>query len=70
MTTLPAATLSQPAGDGGLGMGMGMGMGISMGMGTVITSALFLAVILALVVYLAVTRRDVTGPDRAARHAA
>lgn len=39
--------LSQPAGDGGLGFG------------TVVTSALFLAVILGLVVYLAVTRRDV-----------
>ncbi|MET8286223.1 MULTISPECIES: COG4705 family protein [unclassified Streptomyces] len=40
--------LSQPTGDGGLGFG------------TVITSALFLAVILALVVYLATTRKDVT----------
>ncbi|MEV8537820.1 hypothetical protein [Streptomyces sp. NPDC051572] len=39
--------LSQPTGDGGLGFG------------TVVTSALFLAVILGLVVYLAVTRRDV-----------
>ncbi|MFB0614730.1 hypothetical protein [Streptomyces sp. AGS-58] len=39
--------LSQPAGDGGLGMG------------TVVTSVLFLAVILGLVVYLAVTRKDV-----------
>lgn len=39
--------LSQPTGDGGLGLG------------TVITSALFLAVILGLVVHLAVTRKDV-----------
>ncbi|MDT0549266.1 MULTISPECIES: hypothetical protein [Streptomyces] len=46
--------LSQPTGDGGLGLG------------TVITSALFLAVILGLVVYLGVTRRDVTDPERAA----
>ncbi|WP_434600027.1 COG4705 family protein [Streptomyces sp. A5-4] len=41
--------LSQPAGDGGLGWG------------TVLTSALFLAVILGLVVYLVLTRKDVTG---------
>jgi uncharacterized membrane-anchored protein len=40
--------LSQPTGDGGLGFG------------TVVTSVLFLAVILGLVVYLGVTRRDVT----------
>lgn len=40
--------LSQPTADGGLGIG------------TVVTSVLFLAVILGLVVYLAVTRRDVT----------
>ncbi|MDX2546481.1 hypothetical protein ACOT81_36655 [Streptomyces sp. WI04-05B] len=40
--------LSQPTGDGGLGMG------------TVVTSVLFLAVILGLVVFLAVTRKDVT----------
>ncbi|EST35995.1 membrane protein [Streptomyces roseochromogenus subsp. oscitans DS 12.976] len=40
--------LSQPTGDGGLGLG------------TVVTSALFLTVILALVVYLIVTRKDVT----------
>lgn len=46
--------LSQPTGDGGLGLG------------TVITSALFLAVILGLVVYLGVTRKDVTEPERAA----
>lgn len=46
--------LSQPTGDGGLGLG------------TVITSALFLAVILGLVVYLGVTRRDVAEPERAA----
>ncbi|MFF2848426.1 hypothetical protein ACFVT5_19190 [Streptomyces sp. NPDC058001] len=39
--------LSQPTADGGLGFG------------TVITSVLFLAVILGLVVYLTVTRRDV-----------
>ncbi|WP_067252037.1 hypothetical protein [Streptomyces sp. DSM 15324] len=47
--------LSQPTGDGGLGLG------------TVITSALFLTVILALVVYLSVTRRDVTEPQRGTR---
>ncbi|MFF1395843.1 hypothetical protein ACFVZD_18760 [Streptomyces sp. NPDC058287] len=41
--------LSQPTGDGGLGMG------------TVITSVLFLAVILGLVIHLSVTRRDVEG---------
>lgn len=46
--------LSQPTGDGGLGLG------------TVVTSALFLAVILGLVVYLGVTRKDVTDPERAA----
>ncbi|MFJ5272342.1 hypothetical protein [Streptomyces sp. NPDC088358] len=46
--------LSQPTGDGGLGFG------------TVITSVLFLAVILALVVYLATTRKDVVAePERA-----
>ncbi|MFA3841719.1 COG4705 family protein [Streptomyces aureus] len=50
--------LSQPTGDGGLGMG------------TVVTSVLFLAVILGLVVYLSVTRKDVTQPQRAARHSA
>jgi len=44
--------LSQPTGDGGLGFG------------TVVTSALFLTVILALVVYLSVTRRDVTDAER------
>lgn len=43
--------LSQPTGDGGLGLG------------TVVTSALFLTVILGLVVYLAVTRRDVIEPE-------
>ncbi len=47
--------LSQPTGDGGLGLG------------TVVTSALFLAVILGLVVYLAVTRKDVTEVPSAAR---
>ncbi|OMI35547.1 integral membrane protein [Streptomyces sparsogenes DSM 40356] len=50
--------LSQPAGDGGLGLG------------TVITSALFLAVILGLVVYLGVTRKDVTEPAGAGRRTA
>ncbi|MFG2500620.1 hypothetical protein ACGFSB_20690 [Streptomyces sp. NPDC048441] len=40
--------LSQPAGDGGLGLG------------TVVTSVLFLTVILGLVVFLATTRKDVT----------
>ncbi|MFD3505519.1 hypothetical protein ACFWWT_04820 [Streptomyces sp. NPDC058676] len=43
--------LSQPTGDGGLGLG------------TVVTSALFLTVILGLVVYLAVTRRDAIEPE-------
>ncbi|MFC9500169.1 hypothetical protein [Streptomyces sp. NPDC056982] len=50
--------LSQPTGDGGLGLG------------TVITSALFLVVILGLVVYLGVTRKDVADPESAARHTA
>ncbi|GHE61742.1 membrane protein [Streptomyces spiralis] len=50
--------LSQPTGDGGLGLG------------TVITSALFLTVILGLVVYLSVTRKDVNEPEPAGRHAA
>ncbi|MFJ9020306.1 hypothetical protein ACIRPU_10015 [Streptomyces sp. NPDC102259] len=50
--------LSQPTGDGGLGMG------------TVVTSALFLTVILGLVVHLAVTRKDVAQSRCAARHAA
>src|SRR4051794_24534206 len=50
--------LSQPSGDGGLGLG------------TVITSALFLTVILGLVVYLSVTRKDVAQPQHSARHAA
>jgi uncharacterized membrane-anchored protein len=50
--------LSQPSGDGGLGLG------------TVITSALFLTVILGLVVYLSVTRKDVAQPQPSARHAA
>ncbi|GGM24950.1 membrane protein [Streptomyces fumigatiscleroticus] len=50
--------LSQTADDGGLGLG------------TVITSVLFLTVILALVVYLTVTRRDVAEPEQTARHAA
>ncbi|MFF4491217.1 hypothetical protein ACFY0F_32950 [Streptomyces sp. NPDC001544] len=46
--------LAQPAGDGGLGFG------------TVVTSVLFLAVILGLVVYLTVTRKDVAEPEGAA----
>ncbi|GAA2328797.1 hypothetical protein [Streptomyces cuspidosporus] len=50
--------LSQPNADGGLGLG------------TVLTSALFLAIILVLVVYLTVTRRDVAEPESAARQAA
>ncbi|MGW1728647.1 COG4705 family protein [Streptomyces sp. NPDC002306] len=45
--------LSQPSADGGLGLG------------TVVTSVLFLAVILGMVVYLVVTRKDVTEPERA-----
>ncbi|QHA05272.1 hypothetical protein GQF42_20015 [Streptomyces broussonetiae] len=45
--------LSQPTGDGGLGLG------------TVVTSVLFLAVILGLVVYLSVTRKDITAPEKA-----
>ncbi|MGW1893437.1 COG4705 family protein [Streptomyces sp. NPDC002004] len=49
--------LSQPTGDGGLGLG------------TVVTSVLFLAVILGLVVYLSVTRKDVTEPERVSRQA-
>ncbi|AGP52297.1 membrane protein [Streptomyces rapamycinicus] len=47
--------LSQPTGDGGLGLG------------TVVTSVLFLAVILGLVVFLSVTRKDVTEPERVAQ---
>ncbi|WP_405672152.1 hypothetical protein [Streptomyces canus] len=50
--------LSQPSGDGGLGLG------------TVITSALFLTVILGLVVYLSVTRKDVAQSQHSGRHAA
>lgn len=42
--------LSQPTGDGGLGLG------------TVVTSALFLTVVLGLVVHLSATRRDVSEP--------
>ncbi|MEU6774086.1 hypothetical protein [Streptomyces sp. NPDC046759] len=45
--------LSQPTGDGGLGLG------------TVVTSVLFLAVILGLVVYLSVTRKDIAAPEKA-----
>ncbi|WP_055495676.1 hypothetical protein [Streptomyces sp. TP-A0356] len=48
--------LSQSTDDGGLGLG------------TVVTSALFLTVILGLVVYLTVTRTDVIEPERAAGH--
>ncbi|MGW8400317.1 COG4705 family protein [Streptomyces lydicus] len=44
---------SQPTGDGGLGLG------------TVVTSVLFLAVILGLVVYLSVTRKDIAAPEQA-----
>ncbi|WJY36150.1 hypothetical protein QT196_02085 [Streptomyces sp. P9-2B-2] len=44
--------LSQPTSGGGLGLG------------TVITSVLFLTVILGLVVFLTVTRRDVSDPER------
>ena len=44
--------LSQPTGDGGLGFG------------TVVTSVLFLTVILGLVVHLSITRRDVTDAGR------
>ncbi|MFE9311879.1 hypothetical protein ACIQCF_30660 [Streptomyces sp. NPDC088353] len=47
--------LSQPSADGGLGLG------------TVVTSVLFLMVILGLVVYLSATRRDVIDPERNAR---
>ncbi|MCZ0985502.1 hypothetical protein [Streptomyces diastatochromogenes] len=49
--------LSQPTGDGGVGLG------------TAVTSALFLSVILGLVVYLAVPRKDVAQPQQTARHA-
>ncbi|MFK4149351.1 hypothetical protein [Streptomyces sp. NPDC004065] len=45
--------LSQPTGDGGLGLG------------TVVTSVLFLAVVLGLVVYLSVTRNDIAAPEQA-----
>ncbi|MEV5840720.1 hypothetical protein AB0M32_01975 [Streptomyces sp. NPDC051985] len=47
--------LSQPTGDGGLGLG------------TVVTGALFLSVVLALVVYLAVTRKDAAQPRQTTR---
>ncbi|MFJ4940481.1 hypothetical protein ACIP8U_42480 [Streptomyces pseudovenezuelae] len=50
--------LSQPMGDGGLGMG------------PVVTGAPFLTVVLGLVVHLAVTRKDVAQSRCAARHAA
>ena len=47
--------LSQPTAGGGLGLG------------TVVTSVLFLAVILGLVVFLTVTRKDVSEPERLTR---
>ncbi len=50
--------LSQPTGDGGLGLG------------TVVTSVLFLAVILGLVVYLTATRKDVIERERLGERAA
>ncbi|MFF4764040.1 hypothetical protein [Streptomyces sp. NPDC001292] len=50
--------LSQPSADGGLGLG------------TVVTSALFLMVVVGLVVYLSVTRRDVIEPEQSARRTA
>ncbi|MGY5120957.1 COG4705 family protein [Streptomyces sp. 900105755] len=50
--------LSQPARDGGAGLG------------TVVTSVLFLGVVLGLVVCPAVLRKDVTQPQEAVRHAA
>ncbi|NUQ99219.1 MAG: hypothetical protein HOY79_22595 [Streptomyces sp.] len=49
---------SPPTGGGGVGLG------------AVGTSALFLTVVLGLVVYLAVTRRDVTEQERSARRVA
>lgn len=45
--------LSQPTGDGGLGLGI------------VVTSVLFLAVILGLVVYLSLTHQDIAAPEQA-----
>ncbi|MEU7305947.1 hypothetical protein [Streptomyces sp. NPDC007206] len=45
--------LSQPTGDGGLGLG------------TAVTSVLFLAVILGLVVYLSLARKDIAAPEQA-----
>ncbi|MFD4559099.1 hypothetical protein ACFWP5_33065 [Streptomyces sp. NPDC058469] len=50
--------LSQPTGNGGLDLG------------AVVTSSLFLAVILGLVTYLFVTRRDVAEPEHPPGHAA
>ncbi|MEU6511906.1 hypothetical protein [Streptomyces sp. NPDC046942] len=50
--------LSQPTGDGGLGLG------------AVVTSTLFLAVILGLVIHLSVTRRDVAEREQATGNAA
>ncbi|WP_043662385.1 COG4705 family protein [Streptomyces xylophagus] len=50
--------LSQPTGDGGLGLG------------TVVTSVLFLAVILGMVVFLTVTRKDVIDREPVAGQAA
>jgi len=52
--------LSQLTGDGGLGLGLG----------TVVTSVLFLAVILGLVVFLSVTRKDVIDREAVAGQAA
>ncbi|WP_064457646.1 COG4705 family protein [Streptomyces hygroscopicus] len=49
--------LAQPTGDGGLGLG------------TVVTSALFLTVIVGLVGFLSVSRKDVIAPERAGRRA-
>ncbi|WST81640.1 hypothetical protein OG762_33410 [Streptomyces sp. NBC_01136] len=48
--------LSQPTSNGGLALG------------AVVTSALFLAVILGLVTYLSVTRRDVAEPEHPSEH--
>lgn len=50
--------LSQPTAEGGLGLG------------TIVTSVLFLAIILGLVIRLSVTRRDVAEPEQATGHAA
>ncbi|MGW1069569.1 COG4705 family protein [Streptomyces aureus] len=52
------AYLSRPSGDGGLELG------------PVVTSALFLMVVVGLVVYLAATRVDVTDPERSSQDVA